>query len=408
MPKAGPRPGPRSIGTSAEGLLVPPELGWALALAFDGTATGREHPTDGHRAVSVAGRLGLLPRIVHRLGPERLAAAVGPEATKEALAEYRESVLASAKLVSLARLVGRVASGQGIRVVALKHVALCLAGISSPAERGAADADILVSDADASSFTEALVSAGILVSPGPEYDHQHSPLFHPRAGMLELHRTIPGVRPFPDAPEMTLETLVGGDLVKPLDPAEPCLLVPRPHVLLAHALAHALYQHGLDPGAYPPFKLLADVADLRRATVDDLLRDALPLIAAEVAEEDARAAWALPSALATGGVAAVLARPESERARLLAHFVRGALESEYRESLKIRSALALPSDRGGPAGVLRWAWHTLAISRAQAWALYGASSPAKYALALAFRPFHLAWKLVRYVMATARGGAGRS
>ncbi len=358
--------------------------------------------------MSVAGRLGLLARIVHRLGPGHLAAEVGPEATKEALAGYRESVLASAKLVALARLVGRVASGQGIRVVALKHVALCLAGISSTAERGAADADILVSDADAPRLTEALVAAGILTSSAPGYDHQHSPLLHPRAGMLELHRTVPGVRPSPDGPEMTLEVLVARGLSAPLDPAVPCLLVPRPHVLLAHALAHALYQHGLDPGAYPPFKLLADVADLHMSAGEVLLGDALPLVAAEVAEEDARAAWALPSALGAEGVATVLASPGSAEARLLAHFVRAALEPDYGEALKIRSALALPSDRGGPAGSLRWAWHTLAISRAQARVLYGADTPAKYALALATRPFHLAWKLARYVRAAARGGAGRS
>lgn len=392
----------------ADGLLVSTELNWALVRAFGEPTEPWGPPLDGHRAVSMAGGLGLLPRIVHRLGPSRLAAEVGQEATKEALSGYRESVLASAKLVALARLVGRVASGQGIRVVALKHVALCLAGISSTAERGAADADILVSDDDAPRLTEALVGAGILTSSAPGYDHQHSPLLHPRAGMLELHRTIPGVRPRPGDPEMTLEALVALGLATPLDSAEPCFLVPRPHVLLAHALAHTLYQHGLDPGAYPPFKLLADVADLHLSAGEDLLRDALPLIAAEVAEEDARAAWTLSSALATGGVATVLASPESAEARLLAHFVRAALEPEYGEALKIRSALSLPSDRRGPAGLLRWAWHTLAISRAQARVLYGANTPAKYALALAARPFHLAWKLARYVTAAARGGAGRS
>ncbi len=207
---------------------------------------------------------------------------------------------------------------------------------------------------------------------------------------------------------MSLETLVEHGLVTPLDPDEPCLLVPRPHVLLAHALAHAIYQHGLEPAAYPAFKLLADVADLRRAAGDGLIRDALPLIAAEVNEKDARAAWVLPSLLAAKGTAGVLARPESPEARLLAHFVRGALEPAYAESLKIRSAMTLPSDRSGPTGLLRQSWHAVAISRSQARALYGADTNAKYATALVFRPFRLAWKLVRYAVAAARGGAGRS
>jgi hypothetical protein len=226
--------------------------------------------------------------------------------------------------------------------------------------------------------------------------------------MLELHRTVPGVRPSTGEPELGLERLAGEGLAIPLDPDHPWLLVPRPHVLLAHTLAHALYQHGLEPAAYSAFKLLADVADLRRSAGDDILREALPLVAAEVAEEDARAAWALPSLLADGGPSAVLARPESAEARLLAHLVRGALEPEYAESLKIRSALTLPSDRGGPAGLLRRAWHTLAINRAQARALYGADTRAKYALALALRPFHLVGKLLRYARAAARRGAPRT
>ncbi len=203
---------------------------------------------------------------------------------------------------------------------------------------------------------------------------------------------------------MNLERLVGGGLVAPLDPENPWLLVPRPHVLLAHAFAHALYQHALEPAAYSAFKLLADVADLRRHPGDGLLDDALPLVAAEVAEEDARAAWALPSLLADGGSSAVLARPESAEARLLAHLVRGALEPEYSEALKIRSVLLLPSDRGGLVGLLRQAWHAVAINRAQARALYGADTRAKYALALALRPFHLVGKLVRYVIAARREG----
>ena len=399
---------PRSIGAPAARLTLTREVDWVLARAFDRREGGSPGPFDGSAAMSIAGRLGLLPRIVHRLGPARLASEVGPSAATEALDEYRQSALVSARLVALARFVGHVAAGSGIRVVALKHAALCLSGVCGPAERGAADADVLVSDADAPRLRSELVRAGVRVSGAPAYDHQHSPLFHPQAGMLELHRTIPGVRPSRDEPETSLESLVARGLAAPLDASEPHLLVPRPHVLLAHALAHALYQHGLEPGAYPPLKLLADIADLRRFAGDGLLSEALPLVAAEVNDDDAKAAWALPTALGTRGAAAALARGETPEARLLAHFVLGALDPDYRDSLKLRSAWTLPSDRNGVAGLLRWAWHTVAISRAQAQALYGAETRPTYALALARRPFHLAWKLVRYVRAAARGGEGRS
>ncbi len=186
-------PRPRSIGTPAESLAVSPELEWLLVQAFGEAMRLGRPAVDGGTAVTTAGRLGLLPRIVHRLGPAQLAKNLGPDAAEDALESYRASALSSAKLVSLARLVGRVAADNGIRVVALKHVALCLAGICSPGERGAADADVLVSDADAPRLTDALVHAGITKSDAPGYDHQHSPLYHPKAGMLELHRTVPGV-----------------------------------------------------------------------------------------------------------------------------------------------------------------------------------------------------------------------
>ena len=46
--------------------------------------------------------------------------------------------------------------------------------------------------------------------------------------------------------------------------------------------------------------------------------------------------------------------------------------------------------------------NALAISPAQARNLYGTKSVAGYALVLAWRPFHLAGKLVRYALAALR------
>lgn len=410
---------PRSVGSAAEGLAVTAELSWALGGAF-GEVAGEEtsgpdgrriapleggpqgsgpRGLDGDAAVATARRLGLLPRVVDRLGPDRLAAEVGPEAASKALEEYRASALGSAKRVALTRLVGRVAGASGIRVVALKHAALCLAGVSSPAARAAADADVLVSDADAARLTAALTGEGFVVSDAPGYDHQHPPLIHPRGGVLELHRTVPAVRLSPREREASLETFVVHGLATPLSADAPYLLVPRPHVLLAHALAHGLFQHGLEPAAYPGFKMLADLADLKRHAGAGLIEEALPLVAAEVNEDDARAAWALPSLLAERGATGVLGRAASAEARLLAHLVRGALEPEYGASIRLRSVLALPSDRAGLGGLLGEAWRAVAINRAQARELYGVTSPAGYALALAFRPLHLAAKLVRYALA---------
>lgn len=395
-------PAPRSIGAPARGLVVATALDAVLRSAFGAVEASAAVVPDPDAFIEMASRTGLLPRIVHRLGPERLSSRLGSRGARRALQSYRGSALASARLVSLARLVGRVAAEAGIRVVALKHVALCLSGVASAAARGAVDADLLVAGEDASRLVDALVRTGLHTSNGPSNDHQLSPLYHAQGGMLELHRKVPGVRPSVGERELGLEALVRLDLAVPADAATPFLLVPRPPVLLAHALAHALYQHGPEPGAYAPFKLLADSADLRAASGDGLLSEALPLVAAEVNADDARAAWELPVLLGASGVEAVFAYPESPEARLLAHFVRGAFEPAYAQSLKLRSVATPRAGRGPVSGLLRNAWNALAIGPAQAHALYGADTRAKYLLALALRPFHLAVKLVRYAAAALR------
>jgi hypothetical protein len=93
-------------------------------------------------------------------------------------------------------------------------------------------------------------------------------------------------------------------------------------VLLAHALAHSLFQHGLEPAAYPAFKLLADVADLRRFAGEAAGRRP-SLVSAEVNGDDARPPGRSRRSSRSG--AAVFEAPKAE-ARLLAHLVRGALE----------------------------------------------------------------------------------
>lgn len=402
MPRARPEPRPRSVGAPAEGLALPPGLDAVLRAAFGPPDAPAAPAADAGSFLETAARTGLLPRIVHRLGPARLPALLGPGGAEEALERYRASALASTRLVALGRLVGRVAGGAGIRVVPLKHVALCEGGVTSPAARGAVDADLLVADADAARLVEALARAGLRSTGDGARDHQHRPLVHGRGGLLELHRTIPGVRASPEGRELDLEAVVLHGFAEEAGAGSPLPLAPRPRLLLAHALAHGLYQHGLAPDAYSAFKLLADAADLRAAHGAALLGEAFPLVSSVVHADDASAAWELPALLAEGDLEAVFSRPASPEARLLAHFVRGAFEPDYVEALKLRAATAPRAGRGPVRGLLRNAWEAVAIGPSQARVLYGADTPAKYAAALALRPFHLGVKLVRYAAAALR------
>lgn len=393
-----------SIAPRPVGVEVTPGIAWVLGRAFGPVGEPWEGPFDAGAAVDLAGRLGLLSRLADRSGPALLRADLGPGAADEALAAYRSEAVAATRLLALSRLVCRVAADAGVRVVPLKFAALCLAGTVSPASRPAVDVDILVADEDAARLAAALATEGFTVTDGPAYDHQHPPIHHPRGGMLELHRTIPGVRLSPGSPEVGLKGLLDAGLACEAGHAGEAL-VPVPKVLVAHALAHGIYQHGLEPAAYPPLRMLADLADMAAAAgpgADSLLESALPFVAAEVAEEDARAAWALPGRLVREGASAVLAEAASPGARLLGHFLRGALDPEYARSLKIRSISTLPSDRRGALGLLRQAWHAVALGPSQTRRLYGARTKGAHAAALLLRPFHLAGKLARYAVAAAR------
>lgn len=414
MPKAGVARPPFPIAPRPVAVAVTPELAWVLGRAFGPVGAPWGEALDGGAAVTLATRLGVVSRIADRWGPERLRDDLGPDAAEEAVSTYRREAVAATRLLALARLVCRVAAREGIRAVPLKFAALCLSGAASPASRPAADVDLLVADEDAPRLVAALAADGFLVSDGPAYAHQHPPLLHPRGGMLELHRTIPGVRLSPGTGEARLEDVVREGLVREVagEPGGDAFLVPVPALLAAHALAHGIYQHGLEPAAYPPLRMLADLQDLARSAAaeaeadvpaaDEALAAALPLVAAEVAAEDARAAWALPGRLAREGGRAVLTDPESREARLLGHFLRGALDPEYARSLKLRSISTLPSDRRGPLGLLRQAWDAVALEPAQTRKLYGAKTRTAHIAALALRPFHLAAKLVRYALAAAR------
>ena len=100
------------------------------------------------------------------------------------------------------------------------------------------------------------------------------------------------------------------------------LRLPRRELLTAHALVHAIAQHGLAPAVFPGFLFLGDLVDLAfrgsggRATLAAIA----PWIEREVSYEEAEAALDLATALAAGDAtllresgAGALARPPAAR-----------------------------------------------------------------------------------------------
>jgi hypothetical protein len=143
--------------------------------------------------------------------------------------------------------------------------------------------------------------------------------------------------------------ILGGDAHAPLR-------LPTRDVLVAHALVHALAQHGL-AAAYPGWLLVGDLIDL---AAEDALAGADGALVSDWLARDLSAAE-IDAALALARRAAagddLFAPAAAPPARLACHFTACALDPAYAAALKARWLEAPVSDRGRIAARLRLVAH---------------------------------------------------
>ena len=139
----------------------------------------------------------------------------------------------------------------------------------------------------------------------------------------------------------TFASLVAAGLLAPPPSPSPTpsfrprgdLRLPRRELLTAHALVHAIAQHGLAPAVFPGFLFLGDLVDLAfrgsggRATLAAIV----PWIEREVSYEEAEAALDLATALAAGDgrLLEEAGAGRSRARRLLDHFLAGVTNPGY-------------------------------------------------------------------------------
>jgi hypothetical protein len=390
---------------------------WVLGRAFADRELELPEP-QGVAAVALAEALALGPRIAARIAPRRLVGELGEEAAG-LLKSLRARAVANEMRLEAA-LAGFDASAADLRVpyAPLKGQALALGGFSADGSRLSADVDILVPEERLEALQSELVRRGFAVA-GERYEHQAPALRHPDGGTIELHRFVLGVR-LDGRRSARFDELVAAGLVgAPPAGSTPTfrgsgerprgdLRLPRRELLSAHAVVHALAQHGFAPRAYSGFNLVGDLLDLgfRGSTGSTTLAAIAPWIERAVPIAEAEAALELATALAEGDAAFLRndrggrkgaggAAPGTART-LLDHFLAGALDARYAESLKVRALESPLSDR------------SLAGSRAAV--IAGALLPARgrdsrrgrerwdrYLVRLAVRPFDLVrrWLLAR-------------
>ncbi len=378
-------------------VLFSPELRWVLLRALG--PAGEPAPTgiDGQAALAIADRLDL----THRIGARQPAAALhrelGPRLAGRVFARHETVRRWAQGLAALSERVAARAADLGVPAVALKFLALRLEGVAPDGLRRAGDLDILVPARDVKRLAEGLREIGLRELDFPPEEHALA-LADPDERGVEIHRHIPGVSSDPAGQPATHESLDREGLLRRHAPSG--LLLTRRDVLAAHVAVHGLVQHGWSPHAYPLFRIVCDFADLGIGPATSLLEDAHRWTASQLSREELEALACLAARLRSADPAlfaeAVAGDPAS---LLLRHFVAGALDPDYRESLRLR-AFAEGARKGGLLRqLLRAAW----LTDAQLDLFYGpAGHPASRLLRRLYRPLDLAIRAVRYALAALR------
>jgi hypothetical protein len=379
--------------------MPPDELAWVLVRAFAPPALPAPPLPDPAAALALAERLGLLPRIAVRGEPATLAAELGATAA----ARLRdERALATARELRFDETLAQVADAAqalGTGIAPLKGRALVLAGDCRPGERPSCDLDLLVPGAALEPLHAELRRRGFAADGGVHHDHHLPALRHPSTEAVELHRYLPGVRLEGAASARWNDLDRAGLLVSPAARLPFAgVRVVAPAVRLAHALVHALAQHG-HTARLPGWLLVGDLLDLGVAAAAG--GEWRGWIARELADEEIDAA--LDLAAACGAGRDPLAAGEPAGAALLArHFLAAALDGDYAEAIKTRF-LEAPMREGSLLGA-RWRL----LRRALVPPAGAPATPLGRAGRWLRRPFELAVKAARSLAASRRVTRGGS
>ncbi len=315
---------PDSFRFSPPAFPMPYELLWTLRAAFS-PAPSTVGVVVPDRTLAWAGALGLRERIAARISAEDRSL---PTTVLDQFKNSREQLAARTLLLErlLERVVGE-ANELGISVIALKGIALLEAGFAQPGERPLLDLDLLVEASRADELAAALTARGIATT-GEAESHHLRPMADPELGELEIHTAVPGLSIGGTEPA-TAEAIRAAGLTRPSERLTG-LELPSREFLAAHAVAHAIDQHGYCPTACPVTRLISDLVDLDATTLSPEVRE---WVATSVSERELCAAEELCSAL-EGARAEIMGDPGD----LLYHTLCAVSSPTYRRALRRRGA----------------------------------------------------------------------
>jgi hypothetical protein len=368
-----------------------PSVRWVLLRAF-GPVDAPAPDAAPEEILRVARRLDLSARLVARCGMRRLAPELGPVAREFDLDRAR----AAAMGLTVAHLIERVveiSSEAGPGLALLKYAALDALGRLAPGGRSVSDLDILLSPPAGERLQAALIARGFRPSALSPPEQQLPALegSPPDAGVIEIHRCVLGVR-LTGGRSASLEDLKRANLFTSTSSWGVAVLVPRPEILVAHAIVHGLAQHGWSPRSYPWFRMMADLIDLGLADPAgaELAAAASAWIGQDVRRSEVEALRFLAAGLVAGRDLTEWACSAGPEVSLLRHGVAGRLVPEYEARLHLALFRSQPTDAGRLRRVLRLMLRTVWLSRPQVDAIYGPPrSSGGYWTRRLMRPFDL-------------------
>lgn len=386
-------------------LQLTPELEWVLLRAFGPVDLCARASVDAEAAWALAARLDLASRIGARSPAEVLAAETGESVATRFRDAYHSTVWSNLLLVGVAGEIAGVAATAGIEVVFLKSVALMLSGVTPIGTRNAGDVDVLVSNSELPRLCSALRDHGFSIGTDGRKQHQIMPSFHSSGAMVEIHRSLKGLRAG-GRRWLTAEDLLPGSRSFEIVGLPGGCLVPALSFVVAHLMVHAIVQHGAHPGSYPGLRLIADLADVSQfdsRPLDARRDEVVARACGPLRRQEVISALRLTQALTTGTPALADVAGDPDLGWWLRHVVAVLDDHDYREYLRLPGIVwdEVDSPRG-----LRWTrkvWSSLTLSRREMEQRYGPlDNPVKRALFRAWRPFDLVLRVIRYLRKHAR------
>lgn len=380
---------------------IPPGVAGALDMAFGPVDEKLFCESDGD-VVEAAQRMVLSGRIASRWPSQILEGLLDSEGTEACRQDLRRTALAELRAEAIVETISVAAHSLNMPVVFLKGAAMVMEDLVLSGSRGLVDVDVLAPEGREHQLQDRLKADGCIEPKDlPSGEHQLQVLAHPLGLAVEVHLCLRGVRA-PSGDSMTFSDLRENSSIRLLPGLPGEASVPSHDLLLAHALVHGLAQHGLNPKSYPMLRFVGDMVDLN--LVGSLESGEFErwkaLVEQDVSLVEIEALSDMCRRLQSGDGTKTIWTGNDGAALMLRHLVLGAVDAEYRDSLRLRSLASVLPSRGRGATLMRTVWGATILTRGQIEAVYGTpSSRWGYWFYRLYRPFDLAKRTFHYAMA---------